>query len=433
MRKVIRNSMAAIAAVTLASAAQAHSNADLQSELNVVEIQIEAARTVVDSHSEPAVRQMAQERLAVLQLTRAILQNRIIALEGGAAVEVEVAAIPPDMAEVAAVTGQMALVEDAIAAAEAAVQNAEGVNRAIAMTRLEAEKLAFAELRVAYIRARFGTAVALFDSDAEVYDAADPYVAEPVNSRPVNTRPAASAAAWADRRYPHIDYSHPFFEAAYRRGSWISGWWTISSGRDRDSMVAQNLSAYRPDAGTGVAGLLLQVSCGANRVEVSVTSPGQFLMGVTDRSGRQVFDVAYRTSGGVLSRDEWQSLAGGGAGVEGEAALDLIDEMYGARTLFVEVIDANNSRHRAEFELAGFEQVADAGEEACAEPELTLNRNDFRLIQTLLNVAGFDAGAADGIWGPRSANAMRRFQQSNGVAVTGSPNRETLALLGLLP
>ena len=101
MLKIIRNGMAALTAVALANLASAHSNAELTSELNLVEIQIEAARSVADSHGEPAVRQMAQERLAVLQLTRAILQNRIISLEGGATVEVEVAATPPDMAEVA--------------------------------------------------------------------------------------------------------------------------------------------------------------------------------------------------------------------------------------------------------------------------------------------------------------------------------------------
>ena len=428
MRKIIRNVVSALTAVMLSTAAYAHTSAELRSELNLVDIQIEAARTVVDSRGEPAVRQKAQERLAVLQLTRAILQNRIIALEGGAAVEVEVAATPPDMAEVAAITGQMAAVEDAIAKAEATVQNEEGVNRAIALTRLEAEKLALAELRVAYVRARFGSAVALSDSFAGDADATVSAAAAPRA-----TQSAASAAVWADRRYPDIDYSHPLFEAAYNSGSWISGWWTISTGRDRDSLVAQNLSAYASDAGGGDTGLLLQVSCGASSVEVSVTSPGRFLRGNTNRSGQQVFDVAYRSSRGVLSRGEWLSLAGGGAGVEGEAALDLIDEMYGARTLFVEVIDASNRRHQAEFELDGFDQVADAGEEACAEPELALNRSDYRLIQTLLNIAGFDAGSADGIWGPRSANAMRGYQQSNGVEVTGSPNRETLALLGLLP
>ena len=179
------------------------------------------------------------------------------------------------------------------------------------MTRLEAEKLALAELRVAYIRARFGSAAARADSFESVSPVAEPR----------DTRSASGVPVWADSRYPNIDYSLPFFEDAYNSGSWISGWWAISSGRDRDSLVAQNLSAYNADAGTGDTGLVLQISCGESQVEVSVSSPGQFLRGISDSSGRRVFDVAYRTTGGVLSRDEWHSVAGG-AGIESEAALD---------------------------------------------------------------------------------------------------------------
>jgi hypothetical protein len=52
-------------------------------------------------------------------------------------------------------------------------------------------------------------------------------------------------------------------------------------------------------------------------------------------------------------------------------------------------------------------------------------------VQRALNDAGFDAGDVDGILGPRTQAALRRFQQSQQLEVTGDLNDRTLAALGL--
>jgi peptidoglycan L-alanyl-D-glutamate endopeptidase CwlK len=41
-------------------------------------------------------------------------------------------------------------------------------------------------------------------------------------------------------------------------------------------------------------------------------------------------------------------------------------------------------------------------------------------IQNRLNRLGYNAGAADGIFGPRTANAVTRFQNANGLETTGT-------------
>ena len=52
-------------------------------------------------------------------------------------------------------------------------------------------------------------------------------------------------------------------------------------------------------------------------------------------------------------------------------------------------------------------------------------------VQRALNSAGFDAGAVDGILGPQTQAALRRFQEAQGLDATGDLNDRTLAALGL--
>lgn len=50
-----------------------------------------------------------------------------------------------------------------------------------------------------------------------------------------------------------------------------------------------------------------------------------------------------------------------------------------------------------------------------AEPIIDASKADIRFAQTVLNDLGFDVGVVDGIWGPRSARAIRNFERINGL------------------
>ena len=67
---------------------------------------------------------------------------------------------------------------------------------------------------------------------------------------------------------------------------------------------------------------------------------------------------------------------------------------------------------------------------ACGWTTLSLTKDDYRAIQTLLNAGGFDTGTPDGQWGAGSKEAMKAFQTSVGIPATGAPDRATLQKLG---
>lgn len=59
-----------------------------------------------------------------------------------------------------------------------------------------------------------------------------------------------------------------------------------------------------------------------------------------------------------------------------------------------------------------------------------LGREQVRAIQSRLNARGFDAGAADGLPGPRTRAAIAAFQRAAGLAADGQPSMALLSALG---
>lgn len=53
---------------------------------------------------------------------------------------------------------------------------------------------------------------------------------------------------------------------------------------------------------------------------------------------------------------------------------------------------------------------------------------EVKAVQELLRANGYQI-SADGIWGPRSAEALRTFQRAQGLRVTGQPDEATMAAL----
>ena len=67
---------------------------------------------------------------------------------------------------------------------------------------------------------------------------------------------------------------------------------------------------------------------------------------------------------------------------------------------------------------------------AAAEGRESLGRDQVATIQQRLNQRGFDAGAADGLAGPRTRAAIAAFQRSAGMSADGQPSLPLLRALG---
>lgn len=58
-----------------------------------------------------------------------------------------------------------------------------------------------------------------------------------------------------------------------------------------------------------------------------------------------------------------------------------------------------------------------------------LNQKQTKEMQRLLNEQGYQVGNVDGTINQETMDGIRQFQESEGLAVTGTPNQETLRAL----
>jgi hypothetical protein len=54
-----------------------------------------------------------------------------------------------------------------------------------------------------------------------------------------------------------------------------------------------------------------------------------------------------------------------------------------------------------------------------------------RTIQNKLKGEGYDVGNADGIWGIKTTEALKKYQMDHGIKASGKVNQKTAYLLGL--
>ena len=59
-----------------------------------------------------------------------------------------------------------------------------------------------------------------------------------------------------------------------------------------------------------------------------------------------------------------------------------------------------------------------------------LGRGIIRKVQAVLEAKGFDPGPIDGVVGPRTRAAVRKYQEHFGIKASGEINNQTLFALG---
>ncbi len=199
---------------------------EVAKEIIDLDREIAAAEADAASYGGGLIQAMVKSRLETLRLTKAILQNRIVAQEGGATIKITVLGGQPDP-ELAArilteIEAQTKLVEEA--QRQIGQSGSGGLVGALATSRLETEKMNLAVLRSSWYRAAYGViAPALAATESPATSPASPQAGQETSSDALSGK-----VDWADPAYPNIDYGRSIFSQLNREGFRISGWWGIS-------------------------------------------------------------------------------------------------------------------------------------------------------------------------------------------------------------
>lgn len=414
-------------AMTLAVAAPAFAqNGSLPAELAEIEDQLTELELQATRYDGGLILSLIDARREALLLARTLIENRISAEAGAATVEVTVPAVEPDEVRAAQILGEMASAQERIEEAEREAATGGGLIQALAFSRAETERLTLAQLQMGYLQAKYGIAFPIMVPHAAT---SSPPTA-PATDKGTTPDEAPQTVAWADSRFPSIDYTLRPFEQANQDGHQISGWWTIESTRaavdDSPKVIALNHSQFKPNSFMGQTAIVARCTEGETAF---VFVQEDFLM--TDFR-RNSFEMTLRIDDQPSQQSRWSSLTSNkGAGLFGREAETFIRSIYDAERLFIRLTENNGQQHDALFELAGAQDIFEVVAAACGWTTLSLSADDYRAIQTLLNAGGFDVGTPDGQWGPASQGAMRTYQASVGLPETGAPDRATLERLGV--
>jgi hypothetical protein len=412
----------------LTTSAFAQDSSPLDAEIAAIEDQISEVEGTIARYDGGLIRMLAESRREALLLLRTVVETRKQAEASGTTIEVIVPAVEPDPTRAEQLLGEMAAQQQRVETAEREAASAGGLIQAVALSRVETEKLTLAQLQMAYLQARYGISFPVTPTMSASTSPSSETAPPPATAE--NDDLAGATLPWADPNHPEIDYSLAPFELAHNEGDRISGWWVIDEERaaidDSASVVAVNYSAYEERSFGGITALIAQCREGETSV---VFLQDDFLMSAIRRNS---FDITYRIDDAPAQSTRWNELTNNkGAGLFGTGSESFLRGLYDADAFFIRLTDGNGRRYDAEFDLSGIQGAIEAVAGACGWSTLDLSRDDYRAIQTMLNAGGFDAGTPDGVWGNGSRNAMRAFQEQNGLAATGAPDRGTLEALGV--
>lgn len=411
--------------------------ADIKAQIARLDEEIAAARSFEGAYSGGALSTISALNTQTLELTQSVLEARLAAEEGGVPIKVTVPAVEPDLELADELSAEIKEQQDLVEAAWSEAQGAGGLMAALAMTRYETERLSLAQIRQAWLRARYGisfpavSAVANHPSSgADLGTTVASATADGASEGAEQARSLNAGIAWADPDHPSIDYSATIFSQLNNEGYNISGWWGIELSKAALDDSPQAFAINVSDWGTQwtVNHPSMKAGCIEGEVQV-IFDADDFLM--TDFQTYTI-PVTLRIDDAEARQMTWSGLTSNdGAGLFGAPAEDLLRDLQDAEGVFLRLRETNGETHDLEIKLAGAEKAFTAVAEACQFSLLDLTMDDYRAVQILLNAGGFNAGTPDGVWGSGSRVAISDYQKANGLAVTGVPDEATLAAMGM--
>ena len=132
---------------------------ELQAELNSITSQLETVDATIAKYDGGLIKVLAETRKEALLLSKALVENRISAAEGNATLEIQVPAVAPNDELAQQLLGELAQQQTAVDLASKEAESAGGLIKALALSRVETEKLTLSQLQMAYLQAKYGIAM----------------------------------------------------------------------------------------------------------------------------------------------------------------------------------------------------------------------------------------------------------------------------------
>ncbi|MCD1588202.1 hypothetical protein K7H09_19555, partial [Halomonas sp. IOP_14] len=151
--------------ITGAASAQAVSSLD--SEIAAINDQIADADATLSSYDGGLINTLAETRREALLLLRTMIESRQQAEDGGVQLEITLPAVEPDPERAEQLLGEMASQQLRVEAAENEAASSGGLIQALALSRVETEKLTLAQLQMGYLQARYGIAFPVMNQPSE--------------------------------------------------------------------------------------------------------------------------------------------------------------------------------------------------------------------------------------------------------------------------
>jgi len=406
--------------------AEAFDTEAAQTDLSDVRAQIVKLDQAIDEGMPDAARVLAEVRRQTLGVTADLLEQRIVAEQTGAEIKVTALATTPDLERAQELLAEIAAAEEELAHLRQEAADKLGLPGALAQLTVLTQEQALAVLRLGYYQAHYGLAPLSVPSGG---GAAGEVAASRGELEAPEISSSVAPPAWADPRYPDIDYTTSWFDFAALSDSEARGMWVITSERAAldDSLTVIAMAPDDPSPGILETPKKLVAMCKEGQT-VFVFSPDEYLLSYRD-SG---FDVEYRVGQQPPETGLWgASTSKQHVGFWGENAIEFLQRLRGQERFFVRVQERDGSQHGAEFDIRGIDDVIAAIETACGWAGRTLSRDQLMTIQNALKQAGHYGGAIDGIWGANSRSGLAKYQATAGLTETGTLNTETLEALGI--
>lgn len=163
--KFWRGTAMVLLASAMASAVSAQDLVELKAELSSLSSQIETVDVTIAKYDGGLIKTLAETRKEALLLSKTLIENRILAAEGNAVLAIQVPAVSPNEEKAQQLLGELAQQQKAVSEAAQEAANAGGLIKALALSRVETEKLTLSQLQMAYLQAKYGIAFPNFTTN----------------------------------------------------------------------------------------------------------------------------------------------------------------------------------------------------------------------------------------------------------------------------